>query len=127
MKVWTQKQLENDGYTILSAYIIHCELKRLDNGGLMLPIQYYDSTWNLGFEKSQLGKQYIREDALADAEKCLNYITALMDTSGVDSLRELEGKWIRVAIKDIKSATKIFGHIKEDRWFDYESFFADAD
>ena len=48
-----------------------------------------------------------------------------MDTVGVTKLSDLEGRYIRTAVAEDRRL-KIIGNIINDKWFDIESFFKDA-
>ena len=52
-------------------------------------------------------------------------IARIMDTVGVTKLSDLEGRYIRTAVAEDRSL-KIIGNIINDKWFDIESFFKDA-
>lgn len=49
----------------------------------------------------------------------------IMDIVGVSRLEDMEGKYVRVATKKWGDTVKIIGNIIKDRWFDYQSFYAD--
>lgn len=49
-----------------------------------------------------------------------------MDTVGVAKLSDLKGRYIRAAATRDKRL-KIIGNIINDKWFDIESFFKDAE
>ena len=52
-------------------------------------------------------------------------IARIMDTVGVTKLSDLEGRYIRTAVAEDRRL-KIIGNIINDKWFDIESFFKDA-
>lgn len=52
-------------------------------------------------------------------------IARIMDTVGVTKLSDLEGKYIRAAVTRDRRL-KIIGNIINNKWFDIESFFKDA-
>ncbi len=52
-------------------------------------------------------------------------IARIMDTVGVTKLSDLEGRYIRAAVTRDRRL-KIIGNIINDKWFDIESFFKDA-
>ena len=49
----------------------------------------------------------------------------MADVVGVSRLEDMQGKYVRVAIKGWGSTIKIIGNIINDRWFDYKTFFTD--
>ena len=49
----------------------------------------------------------------------------IMDTVGVEEYGQMKGKYVRAATKGLGSSVRIIGNILDDKWFDYESFFAD--
>lgn len=52
-------------------------------------------------------------------------IARIMDTVGVTKLSDLEEKYIRAAVTGDRRL-KIIGNIINNKWFDIESFFKDA-
>lgn len=52
-------------------------------------------------------------------------IARIMDTVGVTKLSDLEGRYIRAAVTGDRRL-KIIGNIINNKWFDIESFFKDA-
>lgn len=45
--------------------------------------------------------------------------------ASVSRLEDMKGKYVRVATKKWGDTVKIIGNIIKDRWFDYQSFYAD--
>lgn len=50
----------------------------------------------------------------------------IMDTVGVESWEDLAGKYIRVETEDWGGEVKRIGNVISSKWFDIETFFAEA-
>ena len=126
MKQWTEKELKEEGYEIKNALITSVDLSTKDHAMADFSIALDGSGWGvcLGGYKLATAGTYLNQDEIKGWKKGFEAILNIMWVIGVDSLKELEGKYVRVAIKPLSSSVKIIGHITKNKWFDYESFFS---
>ena len=127
MKKYTTEILKNSGYEIENAKITSVSLNMKNYGCLTLDIILEGYGWGVCYGGYCLGKGYVGADDnfFEGSDSGLEAIMRIMDVVGVDDLIELKGKYVRVAKGQWGDPVKILGNITEDKWFDYESFFAD--
>lgn len=65
------------------------------------------------------------KDSYEGSAAGMEVIMRIMDIVGVSRLEDMKGKYVRVATKKWGDTVKIIGNIIKDRWFDYQSFYAD--
>mgnify|MGYP004527187797 FL=1 len=128
MKKYTAKELFNEGYTLENALIKNVSLSSTDYCCLTLNMNLEGGGWVCSYGGYCLGKIYpnsYEKDTYEGSAAGMEAIMRIMDVVGVSHLEDMQGKYIRVATKGWGSTIKIIGNIVSDRWFDYETFFAD--
>lgn len=128
MKKYTAKKLANEGYTFENALIKNVSLSSTDYCCLCLNIELKGDAWGCVYGGYSLGKIYpnsYEKDTYEGSAAGMEAIMRIMDVVGVSRLEDMQGKYVRVATKGWGSTIKIIGNIVSDRWFDYETFFAD--
>ena len=128
MKKYTAKELVNEGYTLENALIKNVSLSSTDYCCLTLNMDLEGGGWLCSYGGYCLGKIYpnsYEKDTYKGSATGMEAIMRIMDVVGVSRLEDMQGKYIRVATKGWGSTIKIIGNIVSDRWFDYETFFAD--
>lgn len=126
MTDWTESELITAGYVLQNALITRVDLTTLDHSCLTLEMTLEGQGFGVIYGGISLGRGYVGAKEFEGSAKGNEYIMRVMDTVGSDSFIGLEGKYVRVAIKDGKLAgaiCKIIGHIIEDKWFDPEKLF----
>lgn len=102
MKKWTKQLLEESGYEIKNAQIESVRLTMADHGVLTSDLVLNGHGWGVCYGGYVLGKGHLGSK----------------DFEGY-------GSGMEVATKGLGSSVRIIGNILDDKWFDYESFFAD--
>lgn len=128
MKKYTAKELVNEGYTLENALIKNVSLSSTDYCCLTLNMNLEGGGWVCSYGGYCLGKIYpnsYEKDTYEGSAAGMEAIMRIMDVVGVSHLEDMQGKYVRVATKGCGSTIKIIGNIVSDRWFDYETFFAD--
>lgn len=128
MKKYTAKELINEGYTLENALIKNVSLSSTDYCCLTLNMDLEGGGWGCSYGGYCLGKIYpnsYEKDTYEGSAAGMEAIMRIMDVVGVSRLEDMQGKYVRVATKGWGSIIKIIGNIVSDRWFDYETFFAD--
>lgn len=128
MKKYTAKELVNEGYTLENALIKNVSLSSTDYCCLTLNMDLEGGGWGCSYGDYCLGKIYpnsYEKDTYEGSAAGMEVIMRIMDVVGVSRLEDMQGKYVRVATKGWGSTIKIIGNIVSDRWFDYETFFAD--
>ena len=69
--------------------------------------------------------EHYDKDSYEGSAAGMEVIMRIMDIVGVSRLEDMKGKYVRVATKKWGDTVKIIGNIIKDRWFDYQSFYAD--
>lgn len=125
MKKWTKKLLEENGYEIKNAQIESVRLTMADHGVLTSDLVLNGHGWGVCYGGYVLGKGYLGSKDFEGYGSGMEAIMRIMDTVGVEEYGQMKGKYVRVATKGLGSSVRIIGNILDDKWFDYESFFAD--
>ena len=128
MKKYTAKELVNEGYTLENALIKNVSLSSADYCCLCLGIELKGDPWGCVYGGYSLGNIYpdrYEKDTYEGSAAGMEAIMRLMDVVGVSRREDMQGKYVRVAIKGWGSTIKIIGNIINDRWFDYKTFFTD--
>lgn len=127
MKKYTRESLEAAGYKIENAKITAVSLNMENHGCLTLDITLEGAGWGVCYGGYCLGHGYVGADDafFSGSANGLEAIMRIMDVVGVSDLTRLKGEHVRVATKGWGDTVKIIGNIVKDKWFDYESFFAD--
>lgn len=125
MTKYTIDQLESAGYKIENAKITDVDMSMADYGVLDMRLVVEGAGWGCALGGYVLGKGYLDADKFEGSQKGTESIMRIMDVVGVEKFQQLKDKHIRVATKGWGSPVKIIGNIIKDKWFDYESFFAD--
>lgn len=125
MKKWTKELLEESGYEIENAQIESVRLTMADHGVLTSDLVLNGHGWGVCYGGYVLGKGYLGSKDFEGYGSGMEAIMRIMDTVGVEEYGQMKGKYVRVATKGLGSSVRIIGNILDDKWFDYESFFAD--
>ena len=120
MKKMTKELLEESGYKIENAQIESVRLTMADHGVLTSDLVLNGHGWGVCYGGDNLGSKDFKGYGSG-----MEAIMRIMDTVGVEEYGQMKGKYVRVAIKGLGSSVRIIGNILDDKWFDYESFFAD--
>ena len=123
----TAEKLRIEGYDVENAVIKNADFSMADHGILDMNLCVEGDGWGCVLGGYVIGKGYLGAKEFEGYAKGTELIMRIMDVVGVDHFSQLKGKHIRVATKGCGSAVKIIGNIIKENWFDYESFFADAD
>lgn len=119
-------RLVENGYKIENAKITNVSLNMKNHGCLTLDLTLEGYGWGCVYGGYCLGNGYLGADEFVGSARGEQAIMEIMNTIGVEDLNECKGKYVRVATKGWGSSIKIIGNIIKDKWFDYETFFADA-
>lgn len=128
MKKYTAKELVAEGYKLENALIKNVSLSSSDYCSLTLNIELYGDGWGCVYGGYCLGKIYpdsYDKESYEGSAAGMEVIMRVMDVVGVSRLEDMKGKYVRVATKKWGDSVKIIGNILKDRWFDYQSFYAD--
>lgn len=125
MKKWTKELLEESGYEIENAQIESVRLTMADHGVLISDSVLNARGWGACHGGDVLGKGHLGSKDFEGYGSGIEAIMRIMDTVGVEEYGQMKGKYVRVATKGFGSSVRIIGNILDDKWFDYESFFAD--
>lgn len=125
MKIWTEEKLIEEGYEIRNAQIKGAELTMEHCGCISLDVVVEGAGWGCIFGGYSLGHGYLGAKEFSGYGPGMESIARIMDTVGVTKLSDLEGKYIRAAVTGDRRL-KIIGNIINNKWFDIESFFKDA-
>ena len=123
MNNWNQEKLENTGYKIENAKITFVDLSMADHGCLTLRLCLEGERWGCIYGGYALGSGYVGADEFEGSAAGMESIMRIMDTVGCDTFTEMNGKYVRAAVKGWGDRIQIIGHITKDKWFDQESFF----
>jgi hypothetical protein len=118
------KDLIAAGYSIENAKITSVSLNMEDHGCLTLSMCLEGAGWGVVYGGYCLGKGYLGAKKFTGYAKGMEAVMRIMDTVGVSNLQDMEGKYVRAALKGWGSTVAIIGNIIKDQWFDYERFFA---
>lgn len=129
MKKWTEKELIESGYTIQNAKITNADLSTENYCCCDMPITLDGGGWSVVYGGYCLGKggTSYKIDEIEGSKQGMAAILTIMRVVGVDSMNDMKGKYVRVAVKGWGDSVKIIGNIIKDEWFDYGTFFKEAD
>lgn len=122
MKI-TCDSLKAQGYKIENAKITNVSLNMKDHGILTLYLTLEGCGWGVGYGGRVLGKGYLGATEFEGSAKGLESIMRIMNVVDVREFSEMEGKYVRAALKGWGQPVEIIGNIIKDEWFDYEAFF----
>ena len=128
MKQWTERKLKDAGYDIKNALITSVDLTTKDHAAASFDIVLDGSGWGVvygGYKLATAGT-YMKQEEIEASKEGFEAILNIMWVLESDSLKELKGRYVRVATKGWGDSVKIIGHITKDKWFDYETFFEGA-
>lgn len=128
MKKYTAKKLIAEGYKLDNALIKNVSLSSGNYCSLTLDITLDGDGWGCVYGGYCLGKIYPNsydKDSYKGSAAGMEVIMRIMDVVDVSRLEDMKGKYVRVATKKWGDSVKIIGNIIKDRWFDYQSFYAD--
>lgn len=128
MKKYTAKELIAEGYKLDNALITNVSLSSADYCCLTLDVTLKGDGWGCVYGGYCLGNIYpdsYDKDSYEGSAAGMEVIMRIMDIVGVSRLEDMKGKYVRVATKKWGDTVKIIGNIIKDRWFDYQSFYAD--
>ena len=125
MKKWSEDKLIAAGYKINNAQITNVDLSTQNHCCCDFPITLEGCGWGVVYGGYILGKggTAYKIDEIEGSEMGMKVILTIMRVVGVDSLNDMKGKYVRVALKGWSDTVKIIGNITKDEWFDYKSFF----
>ena len=126
MKKWTEDELIEAGYKIENAQITYADLSMEDHGCITLCMPLDGAGWGTVYGGYCLGHGYVGSKEFDSDKNAMVYIMRIMDTVGVSRFNDLVGEYVRIA-EGPGHIVKIIGNILEDKWFDAESFFKDAE
>lgn len=126
MKKWTEEELINAKHRIRNAKIKSVNLDMEDHGCITLRMTIEGCGWGTNYGGYSLGHGYVGAKEFDSDRNAMVYIMRIMDTVGVSRFNDLVGEYVRVA-EGPGHIVKIIGNILEDKWFDAESFFEDAE
>ena len=110
---------------IENAIIDSVELSMEDHGCLTLLLSVSGYGWGCSVGGYVLGHGFVGAKNFTGCAKGIEEIMRVMDTVGVSKFSDLKGKYIRVVIEN--NSIKKFGHIIEDKWFDYNEFYSNGE
>ncbi len=125
MKQWTERELKDAGYDIKNALITSVDLTTRDHAAASFDLALDAGEWQVvygGYKLATAGT-YMEQEEIEASKKGFEAILNIMWVLESDSLKELKGKYVRVATKGWGDRVRIIGHITKDRWFDYGTFF----
>lgn len=125
MKKWTKELLEESGYEIENAQIESVRLTMAGRGVLISDSVLNARGWGACHGGDVLGNGHLGSKDFEGYGSGIEAIMRIMATVGVEEYGQMKGKYVRVATKGFGSSVRIIGNILDDKWFDYESFFAD--
>lgn len=115
--------LKARGYRIENAKITSVSLNMKDCGVLTLYLTLEGCGWGVSYGGYVLGKGYLGATEFEGSAKGLESIMRIMNVVGVKEFSEMEGEYVRAALKGWGEPVKIIGSIIKDEWFDYGAFF----
>jgi hypothetical protein len=125
MKIRTEEKLIEEGYDIRNAQIEGAELTMENCGCISLDVVVEGAGWGCVFGGYSLGHAYLGAKEFSGSGPGMESVARIMDTVGVAKLSDLKGRYIRAAVTGDRKL-KIIGNIINDKWFDIELFFKDA-
>lgn len=128
MKKYTAETLIAEKYKLENALIKNVSLSSSAYCCLTFDLTLEGSGWGCVYGGYCLGKVYpdsYEKDTYECSAAGMEVIMRIMDVVGVSRLEDMKGKYVRVATKKWGDSVKIIGNIIKDRWFDYQSFYAD--
>ena len=123
--VYSIKEVMKKGYDIRNAQIKGAELTMENHGCISFDVVVEGAGWGCVFGGYSLGHGYLGAKEFSGYGPGMESIARIMDTVGVTKLSDLKGRYIRAAAARDRRL-KIIGNIINDKWFDIESFFKDA-
>lgn len=126
MHNYTEKELIELGYELKNAKITDVSLTMGNYGCLTLWLVLNGNGWATSYGGRCLGHGYLGSEEFTGSPNGIEYLMRIMDVAGVESWGNLKNKYVRVAMKGWGDSVKIIGNLIDDRWFDSDSFFADA-
>lgn len=109
--------------TIENAKIISVDLSMEDHGVLTLRLVLKGAGWGTVLGGYVMGKGYVGADEFTGSAKGIEEIMRIMDTVGVSSFNDMEGKYVRVVLGSCGDTITKIGNIIENKWFDYKEFY----
>ena len=102
--------------------ITSADLSMADHGCLTLALGVEGQGWFTIIGGYSLGHGYLGATTFKGSPKGTEEIMQIMNVVGVERFSDLKGKYIRVETNG-NGPIKRFGHIIEDKWFDYREFY----
>ena len=127
MTNWTEQKIIEEGYKIENAKITSVDISTRDYASAVLQMTIEGAGWGVvyGGKKLAHAGTCLKSEEIEASGKGFESILQIMWTLGVDSFKDLEGKYVRVVTEGWGSSIEIIGDIMKDRWFDYRTFFDD--
>lgn len=126
MHNYTEKELIKLGYELKNAKITDISLTMGDHGCFTSRLELLGDGWGVVYGGQCLGHGYLGSKKFKGSAEGLEYLMRVMDVVGVESWSDLKNRYVRVATKGWGDSVKIIGNLIDDKWFDSDSFFADA-
>lgn len=108
---------------IQNAIITGVTISMADHGCLTFGLILRSEGWGCTYGGYCIGHGYLGADHFDGSAKGLEAMMRIMDTVGVERWEDLEGKYIRVEIKNWGDSISKIGHITKNKWFDIKEFF----
>lgn len=106
---------------IENAKIISADISMEDHGVLCTYLTVEGNGWGVTLGGYVIGKGYLGAKEFIGYSKGTEEIMRIMDTVGVSNWNDIAGKYIRVELGSLGETIHKFGHIIEDKWYDYKA------
>ena len=114
-----------DEMTIENAKITYVSLTMKDHGVLTFWVGLEGNGWGCSRGGFVIGHGYLgAKEFKAERGDGLEAMMKIMDTVGVESWEDLQGKYVRVELGKFSDGVHAIGNLIKDKWFDVKSFFA---
>lgn len=111
---------------IRNAKIESASITMRDHGCCTFYLSVKGGGWGCNIGGYCIGKGYLGAKEFSATPKGLECLMRIMDTVGVERWEDLAGKYIRIVDNGWGSIISKFGHITDDKWFDFKAFFAEG-
>ena len=108
---------------IKNGKITDVTLTMKDHGVLTFYLTVEGGGVGFGYGGYVIGHGYLGANDFEGSDKGMEAIMRIMNTVGVNSWEDLEGKYLRYEDNGWGSGVTKIGHIIEDKWFDIKEFF----
>lgn len=112
---------------IQNAVITSTMLGYEDHGILTFWITVKGSGWGVSIGGNALDAYSEQQEERIATGIGFQAVTEVMNVVGVEKWEDLKGKYIRVKSEGIGKRVSVIGNLMEDKWFDIDSFFKEAE